>query len=589
MRRAELLAFTTHVSESVPPIAAVWAVVLVLGSGKLAPRLRLWQSQLVLLYVFLTIATAMLSAGTVRLFFPFLTAAQYFSETHPEYGGFLHWLRFPFFPKGNEVMRTFYEGAEREAVPWGAWALPLALWLAFFMVFFWTASCLLAVFRRQWHNKERLGFPLAQFGLTITGQRKDFYRNPLMWAGFLGAGLFTLTNVLGAFNPSVPHLGRSWGVVFPERPWSGMSMGVVYLPAVFGLAWLAPLDVNLSVWMLYLLARVENTMGWLLGSQSPGIPYEHYQAVGAYVGLFLLTLWAGRGLLREARREVRNALAGLFFLVAFAALTGLGFLAAAVLIGTVLAFAVVYAKMRSEAGVPILWAIPYFGQHDVLRGVLPPAVIGPRGLTLLAAFRFLTRGCSLALPAYQSDATEMAASAKIPQRHMASTVMAATAVGLVLAAWVHLTSYYRYGCNVLETNNPSQGGDSMSIPLETYDGLAGDLSSRAGQTASWPTWAGVGLASVLGMSLLRKRFFRFPLHPMGFVLAMTCGGSVWGMYLFAWLAKALTVRVGGLRLYQALTPLMLGVVFGEFFAGGAWSFVSMMTPEWAHKWVIFYR
>ena len=590
VRRAELLAFTTQVSESVPPIPAVWSIILL---GVVKASSCLGRKRIVLLYIFLTVTTAMLSTGAVRMFFPFLTAAQYFSESRPDYSGFLHWLQPPFFPVGNEVIRSFYEGSESETVPWGAWVLPLVLWFAFFMVFFWTAFCLLTLFRHQWHDNEKLSFPLARFGLAITGQssQKGFYRNPLMWLGFLAASLFVLTNVLGDFNPSVPHLGRSWAVAFPERPWSGLSMGIVYLPTVFGLAWLAPSNVSLSVWFSYILARLENTMGWMLGSQTAGIPFEHYQAVGGYIGLFLLTVWVARGAIWEGMRKpqlrwaMRGALAGIIFLVAFAALSGLGVLAAIVLLGTVLAFALVYAKLRSEAGIPLLWAVPYYGHYDLARSILPSAIMSLQNLTLLAFFRFLTRGYVLALPAYQSEAMEMAASTGIPQRRVGSIVMLATVAGLILAGWMHLTSYYRYGCNVLETTNPSQGGDAISIPLETYDGLVSPVAERT----SCFTWTGVGLASVLAMAALQKRVFRFPLHPMGFVLSMCCGGSIWGMFFLAWLMKTATLRIGGLRSYRALTPLMLGVVLGEFFAAGAWSFASMVTPEWAYKGVIFFR
>lgn len=618
VRLGELLSFSTQVSESVPPITSVWALVLLVGINpvlrRVSRRLALSRGQILIIYTFTMVSVAMASCGAMRNFFPFITALQYFSESKPEYRPFLQYLDPRFFPKDEKVIQSFYESAENERVPWDAWAVPMALWTGFFLVLFFTMLCLLTIFRRQWVEKERLSFPLVQFALEMTEEGIEkkgaatFFRNPLMWVGFGMAALFTVTNILAAFDPAVPHMGRGFTVVLPERPWSALSATIAFRPTIFGLAYLIPREISLSVWVSFFLMRFEAMFALLLGKEIPGIPFESEQSAGAYLALLFSLIWVARSHLKEVVRKafrgdasmedgeevmsyrvaVFGSLAGFVFLVVFATAMGLGPLTAALLFFIVLGFGVVYSKLRAEAGTPLLWTFPYNAQKELLLYTLGPKHYSRQSLTALAVFRFLTRGYFMSTSAYQIDGMKMAPAGGIRQRQMGAVLLIAILVGLATAYWVHLGSYYKYGANVLETQDPSAGGYRMFLASAEYDQLAALVKSPTGMDKGKTVWTGAGFLFTAALIMLRKSFFGFPLHPMGFALAATFGGTIWGAFLFAWLVKFCALTVGGLRLYERLTPWALGIVFGEFFASGIWSFMGLINREWGPRWVIFF-
>ena len=110
------------------------------------------------------------------------------------------------------VVGQIYTGLEQGlSIPWGAWFRPL---------FWWTAGCLSLVmagffcsvlFYKQWHEHERLTFPLAVFPMdlleTEEGSRvPDVFRTPVFWVGFTFAAGIVCWNVLGYFQHTLPRL-----------------------------------------------------------------------------------------------------------------------------------------------------------------------------------------------------------------------------------------------------------------------------------------------------------------------------------------------------------------------------------------------
>ena len=76
----------------------------------------------------------------------------------------------------------------------------------------------------------------------------------------------------------------------------------------------------------------------------------------------------------------------------------------------------------------------------------------------------------------------------------------------------------------------------------------------------------VGGVITAALSLLRARFVWMPLHPLGFAMALGEGVAWWGSwnaFVFAWVAKYLTLRVGGSKLYENYgIPLVGGFLAG---------------------------
>ena len=60
-------------------------------------------------------------------------------------------------------MTWFYEGLPSgQTIPWSAWVSPLFWWMSFIGALLVVCFCTVVVLRRQWIDRERIVFPLAQ-------------------------------------------------------------------------------------------------------------------------------------------------------------------------------------------------------------------------------------------------------------------------------------------------------------------------------------------------------------------------------------------------------------------------------------------
>ena len=88
--------------------------------------------------------------------------------------------------------KAFFEGlpGPAEGIPYGTWVLPMLHWAVFLLALYVAMVCLAVIFRRQWMERERLAYPIAQVPLAmIRGEHEHtlvnrFFKNPAMWIGF---------------------------------------------------------------------------------------------------------------------------------------------------------------------------------------------------------------------------------------------------------------------------------------------------------------------------------------------------------------------------------------------------------------------
>ena len=91
-------------------------------------------------------------------------------------------------------------------------------------------------------------------------------------------------------------------------------------------------------------------------------------------------------------------------------------------------------------------------------------------------------------------------------------------------------------------------------------------------------WTGVGGAVTAALVVANRLIVNFPLHPVGFILSHVWYASVMWFSLFvAWACKVLVVRWGVPRGYVRVRPLFIGMILGEFTAGGFWFLVDLLT------------
>ena len=77
-------------------------------------------------------------------------------------------------------------------------------------------------------------------------------------------------------------------------------------------------------------------------------------------------------------------------------------------------------------------------------------------------------------------------------------------------------------------------------------------------------WTAFGVLMVLGMAFMRSRFLWFPLHPTGYVMAISWAmHNLWLSAFLGWTAKSLITRYGGHSSYRAAMPFFLGLALGD--------------------------
>jgi hypothetical protein len=437
-----------------------------------------------------------------------------------------------------------------------------------------------------------------------------------MWIGF-GLGFFyNLFNILHAFDSSIPAPGRSLdlGAIFTERPWSAMRpISFQYRPEIFGLAYLMPLDVNLSVWVLYFILKIEAVVTSALGYNIPSFPYVHDQSSGAFLALAIAFFWIARGQLRDVimkafgsqtvddsdeplpyRVAFFGGIGGFVFICVWCLAAGMSIETVLMYFGLILAFALVYTKIRAEAGAPMIWLFPYGEHKPVMLNAFGPEVFIHNGsfqnLSVFASLTFLSRGYFPAFMAYQLEAIKHADDVRMGRRVMPFVIMLALVVGLAWGYHMHLTTFYEYGSNILEGGDGIMGGTrGAGLIRQEYNTLKSYLVADNSPDYARTAAVGFGFAFTTLLAILRRSFLQFPLHPLGFAMVTAYGDPLWGAFLAAWVFKLLITKFGGIGLYRKLVPGFLGVALGHFFTAGIlWGILGTMGNEIFRRYGVWF-
>lgn len=635
IKQSGLVGHGAQLGESVPVVPAVGALLvltLLLPLFRKLPRwLQLRRGGALMVYAFLCIAVSMSSVGVARMLFPNSTALFYFATPENNFAQFQEhipdWLR----PGDPEVIREMYEAVDSEpdvqpwlvsslVVPWGAWLVPLVAWTVLLLLAFIGMLSLMTMFRRQWVERERLTFPIVHLVMELSGGESaatalSFFKSGAMWTGFALAAIYNVMNIFNAWNPAVPAMGRSHdlGGLFTERPWSAIQpLSIAWRPENFGLGYLVPTEITLSVWVFYLLERLTNVAATAMGHEPAGFPHVQEQSFGSYLALGLFLTYVGREHLGRIFRKAlgrapevddsdepmtyRGALIGLVVgfggMLLWTSMAGMALWTAAIYLFLFFLFSLVYARARAEAGAAMVWLFPFYQHKRMMINIAgsEPYVRfgGWSNLTIFSLLMFLSRGYFQSMMAYQIEATKIADQGRIYQRTMAVWLVVALLVGLAGAYVIHLQAYYTHGANILE-GGTTQGGYRTRLATTEYEELAsferGHKEPDRGKTGA----AAVGFVVAAVLIGLRSIFLRFPLHPLGYAMVTAYGGPLWGPFFIVWVIKTLILRVGGMGMYRRLIPFFLGIVVGHFFTAGlVWGWLSAIYEEMGRRYVVHF-
>jgi len=614
---------------SVPPVPALMFLVLLIGlrtvlgrwgRRPLLARIGLGRSftrkELLVIYAFLVLAVPPVTFGIIELLLPYVTAPVYFSTPQQPTADLAAELPEWFYPHDTEVIRTMYEGSDNGAVPWKAWLMPLGVWTIFLTLLFGTGLCLVSLFRKQWSEYERLRYPLLFIPLDLTVERGEsdtrramggFFRNPLVWIAIAIVALHHAANIANAYNPAIMALKDRYrlGPIFTEEPWTPFRRLVFFhRPEMIGFGYFVSLEVLFSVWFFHLMDPFVQSIALMFGYRaSPGWPYIQQQGVGAFVMLLIVLTWTARGhLMRVVRAAFRpgpskgfddeaipprwavfGSLGGFAAVVAWAQHTGMSVLPALAFFGMLIAFGLVYSRIRAETGVPTMWAYPFDQARNTMHFALGGRGLTPRGalgnLVGLSGFSWLGRGYFMSLMGYQLENEKLAEEGNLSRYGMSALIVGAFLVGMTLGYFFNLRSYYAFGANVLHGGTTGGGYNVQMATREWSQAYA------AVRTPGPPNWSRVGgsiggAVLTLLLVLARFQFLRSPLHPLGYAMALNYGYCLWGPFLAVWVIKAIIHRLGGARAFRRGMPFFLGLAFGDLFIGGlSWIAMAIFGPE----------
>jgi len=570
--------------------------------------------ELLVIYAIVLLGSPLVSHGILPWLLPYNIAQQYLSRAIPEWqSSYLAAIPIWFGPIDPTAAEGYFQG--RSAVPWALWWVPLAAWLSFLGALFTCTLCLIGLLQRQWITHERLSFPIAQVPLelvqsgasSVGGARLP--TNWPFWIGFIVPCAIGLVNKASSLFPAIPSIPISGAILMQAQgtgPLAGVGAIVLDLtPWEIAIAYLIPKELSFSCWFFWFVrvaltvtaiafgATPESPEGWY-GS---GFPAPHHQGGGAVLALSLWTLWiARRHLFRAARVAFssrseradgeepiayRWAILGFIvsfaYLVCFCVVAGARPLVAAAMVGLVVTYYVMWARMRAETGLGFIF-FP-FRVDEMLVVPFGSAVFRLKEVILLYDLRwaYYPGSCqsSEVLTGNALDAFKIADSARIRPRPLMKVMLVGFALSLVVCVYVIFTTMYHYGFHNTRGNN----GGWLGPQLLFIGGRIFDMITNP-TTFDINAVIGVLVGGVVAILLgaMRLRFWWWPFHPIGYLAA-----SCWGMHIFwmpffvGWLLKTLAVRYGGLQLYRRTVPLAIGFIVGDFVDQGLWVVVSLVT------------
>lgn len=544
-------------------------------------------------------------------------------------------------PVGVETSPLFVPAADPGGWPspglvdWAMWWPTLRLWIGLAVLLGVATLLMIVVVHPQWSQRELLPYPTVRFvqeAVTRTPGRAwpDVISSRVFWIGAGGVMVLHLINGLHVWFDQLPDIPRDLNFsamlrIFPmaERAygWQGVFHPTIYF-TVIGFGYFVNTRISFSLgfaviaWVV--ISAVLAGSGILLTNNrfdpeavGPAMRF------GSYLGLTLMVLYLGKwyylGVARAAIGLPRGmgvtgyavwAMRGLVLAVGgsvwlLVSYGGVGYVLAAVLVGSVLMIGLVLARVNAETG--LFYAQPDFVPAIVLAGLLGYEGIGIEALVVLTlASLVLVADPREALGAYAVNALELKHRlGKASPARSVWTLGPTMVGGLLVGVVVTLTLQHHYG---LSDNGWAWGLPRSTITQTTNAvnyldsiGRLGELTGiselhQLSQAQPMPrviALVTLGALLVLGCAAARLRLPWWPLHPVIFI--------VWGTYpayhfafsfLLASLIKASIIRLGGTNSYHAAKPLMIGLITAELLAVLLWSVVGLAyylatgeTPE----------
>ena len=340
-----------------------------------------------------------------------------------------------------------------------------------------------------------------------------------------------------------------------------------------------------------MIYKAELIFGKALGVNVPGYPFEDQQALGALLGFVCVTLFAIRRHLKAVFRKAlsnrgiddtrealgyRGAVAGIvlggLLLCLFCLRMGLSLWVIVIFFALFLMICIGLARIRAEMGVPE-HGLGHIVLQDSLVRLLGTRAFGPRNLAGLSLFLWFSKPKRSYVMPHQLEAFKIAERMRLSNRGIFWLMLLASVVGLVCAFIIYPSMLYRYGTE-------GRGGTMKSMGRFTFNQLASWL-----EVPRSPDWVANGfllggLLTTFALTFLRYLFLWWPLHPAGYVLAISSSiADYWFTIFVASTIKWIVFRHGGARSYRRSVPFFLGLILGDYLLACGWALLGLLLDR----------
>jgi hypothetical protein len=574
-----------------------------LAIKRYSPRHAFTQGELIVIYVMITIATALAGHDTLQLGIPGLSFPFWFATPENKWDSLFN----HYFPKwltvqDKEFLAPYYYGAStlytKERIL--TWAGPVLIWCLFILALGMVMICMNVIIRKQWTENEKLSFPIVQLPLALTagGGTMEFFRHKPLWYGMLLGGGLDLMNGLSMYWPAIPMIvvrhddpTRNLGAQLTTFPFNHLqNVWLPLYPFIIALGYFLPLDLSFSIWFFFLVRQAMRVGSAALGyqpNQPNNPPFLQEQSYGAWAAYFLYVAYISRGHLRQVFRKAfgmrstlddstepmsyRSAVLGLgvgtAFLIVFCLLAGMTLWVILVFFALFFAMSLAITRMRAELGPPA-HEMAGMNAGNLMVMFAGTTAIGAPSLAMFTMFWWFTgRGYRTHPMPCQLEAFKMAEAGHVNMRGMGWVMMLAMFFGGLATFWAALHLQYDAGINRMTDHNWGQ-----------YQQLRSRLENPVPPNPASMMAVGFGLLAAFAMMAARIQFIWWPFHPAGYALSMMYGVEYfWTCLVFSTLIKWAVIRYGGYRLNRQVMPFMFGLILGEYTVGAFWSAMSVVT------------
>ena len=574
--------------------------------GAIHRGLALRRRELLVVYVMMITASAIPTMGLSEYLLTIITGAHYYATAENEWGVVIEpFIREWMVPQGETAIKWFYEGAPRgTGIPWEAWIGPLFYWAILVVSVYLVMISTVVILRRQWVEKERLIFPIVQVPLEMVqeeagasaSQVRPFFRNPVMWAGFVLPVVVSTLNGLHSYYNFVPAVQLVASVpVFRNL----ISLAFRLSFPMIGFSYLINLDIAFSLWFFNTLSKVMRGGMGILGissSEKLGIygvanePILAHQGQGAMVVLVLFGLWLARSHLGDVWRKafrgddevddsreimpyraaVFSLLGGFLILTIWLWMSGLSVWAATLTLATALLIFVGLTRVVVESGVAA--AVGPMISSSVIVSAAGSTVLGPAGMVGMAYTYVWAADIRTFVMASCAHGLKLSEGMGRNVRPLFWVILLAILISLIGSIWTILYLAYEYGG--INLNGWFFGGGTRA----PFDFVAEKLNTPTDPNLEgWlNTLLGGGVMALLMFA--RHHLLWWPLHPIGYPIgAVWLMDALWFSIFLAWLIKLVVMKYGGARLYRLTRPFFLGLIMGQFVIAGIWLIVDYST------------